>query len=123
MKIALGCSMRYRDKAKEVFAKLEELGVIPLFPNLHHTNDNVDKSKSIEEKRAFATEHYRAIDEADICYWMTYEGRLGTSCTLELGYAIAKNKPIYFSEPTNDDALDCYVKAFIPTNQLEKLLS
>jgi len=47
---------------------------------------------------------------------------MGTSCKIELGYAIAKNKPIFFSEPTNDIGLDCYANDFIPIDKLEKFL-
>ena len=43
---------------------------------------------------------------------------MGTSCKIELGYALALGKLIYFSEPTNDLALDCYVKKFIPLDKL-----
>ena len=67
-------------------------------------------------------EHYVAIDEADKVYLITPEGYMGTSLKLELGYAVAKNKPIYFSEPTNDIGLDCYVKEFISTDNLKRFL-
>src|SRR3989338_7801706 len=119
-KIAVGRSMKYRDKAKEVFKEIQGLGLTPLFPNLHHTNDRVDTAETSEQKRRFAEDHYRAIDEAEICYWITIGGRLGTSCILELGYALAKKKPVYFSEPTNDFTLDCYVKEFISVDKLER---
>ena len=39
---------------------------------------------------------------------------------LGLGYAIAKDKPIYFSECTNDMGLDCYVNDFILSNEVSK---
>jgi hypothetical protein len=40
-----------------------------------------------------------------------------------LGYALALRKPIYFSEPTGDVALDCYPKAIVPLDRLEILKS
>lgn len=122
MKIVIGCSMRYRDLAKEVFAKFEKLGITPLFPNLHHTNENIDKGENEAEKKRFAIEHYKAIDEADIVYLLVPTGHMGTSLKLELGYAIAKNKIVCFSETTNDPALDCYVSRYIDTNSLESFL-
>lgn len=118
MKVVIGCSMKYRKEAQEVFRELEKLGITPLFPNLFHTEDAKDKADSKEKKLWFAEEHYRAIDEADACYWLTFDGHLGTSCKLELGYAVAKGKPVYFSEPTNDLALDCYVKEYISITDL-----
>lgn len=122
MKIAIGCSMKYRDLVRETVIKLTELGLIPLFPNLDYSQENFDKAGSPEEKKRLALEHYKAIDEAGVVYLITPGGYMGTSCKLELGYAIAKGKPIYFSEPTNDPALDCYVKGFVPTSSLEKFL-
>ena len=122
MKIAIGCSMKYRDLAKRTLKSLEEIGITPLFPNLDYGSDNKDHAKTTEEKKRLALEHYKAIDEADIVYLLTPDGYMGTSCKLELGYAIAKGKPIYFSEPTNDIGLDCYAKEFISTNNLNTFL-
>jgi hypothetical protein len=42
---------------------------------------------------------------------------------LELGYAFAKGKAIFFSEPTNDDALDGYVQKFIGLDELDTFAS
>ncbi|MBC7981681.1 hypothetical protein H7X65_01240 [Candidatus Parcubacteria bacterium] len=122
MRIAIGCSMKYRDLAKETVRNFENIGITPLFPNLDYGGDNKDHADTIEEKKRLATEHYAAIDEADKVYFMTPDGYMGTSLKLELGYAIAKNKPIYFSEPTNDIGLDCYVKEFVPVNDIKRFL-
>ena len=43
---------------------------------------------------------------------------MGTSCKIELGYALALKKPVYFSEPTNDMGLDGYPKKFISLDNL-----
>jgi len=120
--IAIGCSMKYRSLVKETVEKLTVLGLKPLFPNLDYSHENEDKADTPEEKKRLALEHYQAIDDADIVYLITPEGYMGTSCKLELGYALAKNKTIYFSEPTNDPALDCYVERFINTDTLEGFL-
>ena len=122
MKIVLGCSMKYRDLVQETISKLETLGLEPIFPNLNYSTDNKDDANTIEEKKRLATEHYEAIDKADVVYLITPQGYMGTSCKLELGYAIAKGKPIYFSEPTNDIGLDCYVTQFIPIDNLKLFL-
>lgn len=114
--------MRYRDLAKRVMNDFTKIGITPLFPNIDYSTDNKDTADTTEEKKRLATEHYKAIDEADAVYFITPEGYMGTSCKIELGYAIAKNKPIYFSEMTNDIGLDCYVENFISINSLEKFL-
>ncbi len=122
MKIAIGCSMKYRDLVREVVKNFETIGIIPLFPNLDYSKENKDDANTIEEKKRLAMEHYLAIEAADKIYLITPEGYMGTSLKLELGYALAKNKPIYFSEPTKDMGLDCYAKEFIPTNNIKKFL-
>ena len=121
-KIAIGCSMKYRDLVHKVVSEMKTIGLEPLFPNLDYGPDNKDAADTMEEKKRLSLEHYAAVDEADAVYFMTPEGYMGTSLKLELGYAIAKNKPIYFSEPTNDIGLDCYVTEFISTDQLKKFL-
>ena len=123
MKIVIGCSMKYRDVVREVMEKLSSLGIGPLFPNLDYSDENSDHAGTLAEKKRLALEHYEAIDAAGVVYLITPEGYMGTSCKIELGYAVAKNKPVYFSEPTNDLALDCYVVDCIPTNELEKFHS
>ena len=115
--------MKYRSLVKETVAKLNNLGLSPLFPNIDYRDENSDKANTLQEKKRLAMEHYKAIDEADIVYLITPEGYMGTSCKLELGYAVAKNKPIYFSEPTNDIGLDCYVTKFIKTDSLTDFLA
>lgn len=122
MKIAIGCTMKYRSVARETVAKFSELGITAFFPNLDYSHENTDKADTPEEKKRLAMEHYRAIDEADVVYFIIPEGYMGTSCKLELGYAVARQKPIYFSEPTKDPALDCYVKGFVSTESLNYFL-
>lgn len=115
MKIAIGCSIKFRHLAKRTFEELQSLGLEPLFPNLLHCEQNNDAAATKEEKMRLALEHYKAIDKADVVYLIAPRGYMGTSAKLELGYAISSKKPIYFSEPTHDPGLDCYVSGFIPT--------
>ena len=110
MKIVIGCSVKHRSLIRETIQKMETLGLNPIFPNLDYSDENADKADSIGEKKRLALEHYAAVADADAVYFLTPEGYMGTSCKLELGYAVALQKPIFFSEPTNDWALDCYVR-------------
>jgi len=122
MKITIGCSIKYRDTIQKVLKELKDLGIDPIFPNLDCNSENLDKANNMAETKRLALEHYRAINEADAVYLITPNGYMGTSVKLELGYAIAKKKPIYLSEPTNDLALDCYVKKFISLDKLSDFL-
>ena len=110
MKICLSGSMRHRELLRDVSARLRALGHEPLFPNLDSGSAEKDANLTVEEKNRLALEHFAAIAEADLLYILTHEGYMGTSCKLELGYAIAKGKAIYFSEPTNDIGLDGHAR-------------
>ena len=110
--------MKFHNLIRSTMKELEELGFEPLFPNL---NDNMGDKRvvmSAEKKKRLALDHYKAIEQADAIYFILPDGYMGTSCKLELGYALALKKPIYFSELTNDIGLDCYVEKFIPLESL-----
>lgn len=113
--------MKYRDIVRDVVSRMNDLGINGVFPNLNYSDENRDEAAdNIDEKRRLQFEHFAEIDDADIAYWITKDGHLGTSCKIELGYAIAKGKPVYFSEPTNDIGVDCFLTGIIPLDDLEK---
>jgi hypothetical protein len=114
MKVAIACSMKYKDLIIETMEKFSDLHITPLFPDL----DANDKTK-----KELALNQYKAIDEARVVYFICPQGYMGTSCKLELGYAIARNKIIIFSESTLDEALDCYVDFFIPPTDLSLFIN
>jgi len=116
--IVIGSSMKFRSLVKSTMKELENLGYQPVFPNLDYSSEDRDVALSIEEKNKLAWDHYRAVEEADAVYFILPKGYMGTSCKIELGYALALKKPIYFSEPTNDMGLDGYPKKFISLNNL-----
>lgn len=114
VKIVISSSIKNRELIQEVMEILTNLGYSPLFPNL----EEQDYSGEEGWKKRLALEHYEAIENADAMYVLTPGGYMGTSCTLELGYALAKNKPVFFSHATGDDALDCYVKKIVPISDI-----
>jgi len=117
-KIVIGSSMKFRSFVKATMKELENLGYQPLFPNLDYSSEDKDVALTIEEKNKLAWDHYRAVEEADAVYFILPKGYMGTSCKIELGYALALKKPIYFSEPTNDMGLDGYPKKYISVDNL-----
>jgi len=116
--IVIGTSMKFRQIAKNTLAELEKLGFQALFPNIDCSTENRDVALNTSEKAKLAWEHYRAIEAADAVYFILPNGYMGTSCKVELGYALAMKKTIYFSELTNEPDLDCYVKQTIALNNL-----
>lgn len=119
LKIVIGSSMRFRDVVKATMEQLRHLGLKPLFPNVDMSSENRDVAETPEEKARLAQEHYKAIEESDAVYLIVPNGYIGTSLKIELGYALASNKPSYFSEPTKDIAIDCFATGIIPLDRLE----
>ena len=119
-KIVIGASLRFRDIIKKTIEKLSNLGFDHLFPNINISSENRDMASSLEEKARLAWDHYKAIENADVVYFILPSGYMGTSCKIELGYALALRKPIYFSELTKDIGLDCYPKKIIPLESLNE---
>ena len=117
-KIVIGSSMKFRSLVKATMINLEELGFTPLFPNIDYSSEDRDVALTIQENNKLAWDHYRAVEKADAVYFILPNGYIGTSCKIELGYALALKKPIYFSEPTNDMGLDGYPKKFISLDNL-----
>lgn len=110
-KITICSSVKFKEEIASVQIKLTLMGYEPLFPEM---KSNFTKHSSATEKHQLAEEHFASIKKSDAVYFLTVGGYMGTSCKLELGYAIALNKPIYFTEATKDDALDCWAKSFVP---------
>ncbi len=117
--VVISSSMKYYDSIKSTISKMKYLGFKPSFPNLDYTPKGEILTK--DEIQYLANEHYKAIDIADAIYFIMPNGYIGTSCKLELGYAIAKNKYIFFSELTNDMSIDIYANEIIGLDELSKL--
>lgn len=119
MKILIGCSMKFRSKVRETLKQMDELGLEGVFPNIDYSDKDKDDAMTISEKKRLALEHYKEMRNVDAVYFILPDGYMGTSTKIELGYALALNKPIYFSEPTHDIALDCYVKKYVTLDKLD----
>ena len=100
-------------------AKLEALGFEPVMPNIDFSTENCDVAKDIDQKAKFAWEQYKAIEECDAVYFILPDGYMGNSCKIELGYALASKKHVFFSEKLDDIDFDFYPKAIIPIDQLD----
>lgn len=118
LRILLCGSVRRRDALEAAAASLRAVGMEPVFPDGAGVPETADE---LRYRAALAHEHYAAMREADAVYFVLPEGRMGTSVTLELGYAAALGKPIFFSEPTGDPALDHYPLAVMPIGDVGRL--
>ncbi len=118
-KIIISGSMKYASKIEQAMNDLESLGFEALFPNFVYTPKN-GKNITMEEKEMLAWAHYEKIEEADFMYCIVEDGYIGTSVKMEIGYALALKKPIYYSQLSNDEDLNFYCKKVISLEELEK---
>jgi nucleoside 2-deoxyribosyltransferase len=116
MKVLLCGSIKHRDKIEAAAKALKDCGHYPVFPDGESVAKDLDEASY---KKAMAHEHYDAMREADAVYFVLPDGYMGTSGKLELGYAAALKKPIYFSEKTGDLALDHYPENIIPIEAIK----
>ena len=97
------------------------MGITALFPNL---DSGLDKDKlDMETMKELCQDHFQAIDESDALYVINLDGYIGTLVTVEIGYALGKGKPVFFSEATNAIDLDSLVERVIPLDSIEQILS
>lgn len=116
--VCLSSSLRYEETAREVIRKLSNLGIKALFPNLDPglNKDNLDK------KRRLFLDHCLAIDRSEALYVINPAGYVGKSVIVEIGYALGRGKPIYFSEKSGSVDIDCLSSGIITLNSLERFL-
>lgn len=128
MKSVVLCSSRkFRNEAYAFLDKLEALGVTVFRPPLKTWTDEEWKRLSKEEKQEVITEltygHFKKIDQADVVFLFNKDGYSGVSVSLELGYAVAKNKPIYALAEDEEYARNALYHSFATTpEELVKLL-
>ena len=99
---------------------LKKWGLDALFPNL---NSGLDKDNlDMQTMKRLCTDHFRAIDKSEALYVIDPNWYIGTLVKIEIGYAIGKGKPVYYSEKTNESDLDSLCTDIIPTDKLEKFV-
>ena len=119
--ICLSSSLRFKDVIQETMRRLGEIGITALFPNL---DSGLDKEKlDMKTMKRLCQDHFQAIDDSDTLYVIDPDGYIGTLVTVEIGYALGKGKPVYFSETTNALDLNSLPEGVIPLNSIERFLS
>jgi len=125
-------SFRFYREMLEVKEKLESSEVKCFVPVPSKWRDPNDPSKFLanlppgEELIKDAYEAtlscFKKIDECDIIYVINKGGYVGKSTLLDIGYAFAKNKPIYALEPIDDLAVMSLIQAVVSPNQLIEII-
>src|SRR3989338_5570690 len=115
MKTIVICgSDRFAKEIKEFTKKLEKLGVVVYALNSYRASGG-DLSRVHEYDKRFVAlgltlEHIYKIKMADVVYIYNKDGYAGVSTTLEIGCALALDKPIYAL--SDEDPEICRVALF-----------
>lgn len=65
----------------------------------------------------------KKIDGADVVYIVNPEGYIGKSVSVDIGYAYAKNKPIYVMHSINDPPVMRMIKSILSFEELIDFLT
>lgn len=92
-------------------------------PNIDEATSETTDFGSERDTRVFfkgvTLEHFEYIRKADVCFMFNKGGYIGTSVTLELGFAQAMGMPIYSLEKeTGDPCTECLMDGVVPTPEL-----
>ena len=99
MKTVVMCgSRRFKPEIREFAKRLKKLGVVVYEPYLHSGQD--EWAKLSDDYKKFVAlglthDHFYKIQMADVVFVYNKDGYCGVSTTLEIGYAVAANKPLY----------------------------
>lgn len=122
-------SKRFKGEIAELVQELEDLGVTVYQPSFDTPipEDAMLVSDYVTSKifAGLTLEHFGWLKKADTCYLYNKGGYIGTSVTLELGYATALGKPVFALEPkTGDPCSDVLIDKIAPSaKDIAKLLS
>lgn len=129
MKSVVLCgSTKFKPQIKKFAHELKQAGIVVFEPYLIENIDEWNMASN-EFKRAvtlgLAYDQFQKIRIGDVVFIYNENGYIGTSVTLELGFAVACSKPIYALSPdTNELCRDILINEIITTPQeLVKRLS
>ena len=124
MKVVLCGSRRFTDEIRQAEKKLKKAGHLVLAPILNK-NRGIDKLDSDLKRYAFlglTHHHFEFIRKADICFIYNKNGYMGNSGTMELGFAVACNIPIYALEEDKEEPCRNVLFDFV-TGTVDKFIS
>jgi len=77
---------------------------------------------TLEMIQVLCWDEFEAIDKADALYVLNPGGYIGTLVKVEIGYALGRRKPVYFSEAANSLDLDALCSGVIPVENIARLI-
>ena len=95
--------------------ELREVGVSVLSPSDPRVVDHLDEflfvaSDRVRSIRLVQDRHLQCIGASTFLWLVAPDGYLGSSASMEIGYAIARNRPIFCANAPSDATLKQYVR-------------
>ena len=112
--------MRFKSLLAETMAQAEIVGLEALFPNLDFAVPKEALTPTMMQKLCW--DEFDAIDQAEALYVLNPGGYIGTLVKIEIGYALGKDKPVYFSEAANSLDLDALCSGVIPVEDIARFV-
>jgi hypothetical protein len=84
------------------------------------TTKKIDLTEQMMKK--LCQDHFSAISQAEALYVINPGGYIGTLVKIEIGYALGKGKPVYFSHKTGSIDLDSLSNGFIDLDSINDFL-
>ena len=118
--VVLCGSRRFKAEIRQIGRELREAGLDVYEPHLHHSPPE-EWAALREDHRNYillglTLDHFRKIEMADVMYVCNFDGYVGVSTTMEIGYAAALKKPIYaHSEADPEGTRRCLYRSYATT--------
>ncbi|EKE11258.1 MAG: hypothetical protein ACD_15C00112G0002 [uncultured bacterium] len=118
--VVICASKKFSKEVRQFCKKLERLGVVVYEPNIHDIKEgdvffHSDFITRIAFK-GYTLEHFDWIRKADVVFIYNGKNYVGTSVSMEIGYATALGKPIYaLSKNTGDECRDTLIDREVKT--------
>ena len=129
MKSVVVCgSKRYNKEIKKFCQQLQAQGVLVFEPSISRpiSEDSKIHSGYVTSVifKGLTLEHFDWIRKAEVCFVYNKDDYVGTSVTLEMGYANALGKPVFaLSSNTGDPCRDALIDKVVKTpKELASLL-
>lgn len=116
MRITICSSMKNASQMRKLMDVLEKNEIDALFPDLDFIIP--DSGMTIEIRNELQNNHFSKIQSSDAIYVFTPDKHIGRMVNLEIGYAKALSKKIFFSNRTEQLDLDMFADVFLDIDEL-----
>ena len=117
--ITLSSSSRYEELIRKAISDMNDLGIVGLYPNLDLGIAKLDVD--VDLLKHLQADHFAAVDKSEALYVICPDGYVGLMVSVEIGYAVAKGKPVIFSQKPEDLSLQAFTSAYISLGNLKEL--